>query len=223
MLEDGLPAWTYALGDALLEVSLAMPHGADAIAVALRVVRARGAIALTGRLVVADRDHHGGPLPRSGSGSRRRRSPATARRVVLPACGRTLHAYAPGAQIDAAREVYAGFALPRETERGLQDVDDYLHVLTFAWELDQQRDGGVVLSLDPDVPRDAHAIVEARRAANRARAKAQPTPLLGSRSRFARRRDSSSHAWRAAQIAERRERHDRSPAIRGSPTGAATR
>ncbi len=37
-LEDGLPTWTYALGDALLELTLAMPLGADAIA----VVAARG-------------------------------------------------------------------------------------------------------------------------------------------------------------------------------------
>jgi len=52
--------------DALLAVTLAMPLGVDATAIAVRVARARGRLALSGRLVVADRDHHGGPLPALG-------------------------------------------------------------------------------------------------------------------------------------------------------------
>ncbi len=183
-LDDGLPAWTYALGDALLEVSFAMPHGTDAIAVALRILRARGALAVSGRLVVADRDHHGGPLPDPASfattlADAGATTAGDGAAIALPACGRTLHAFAPGTRIETAREVYAGFVLPRETERGLPDTDDYLHVLTLAWELAEGRDGGVVLSLDPSVPRDAQAIVGARRAANRARTGAQPAPVLG--------------------------------------------
>jgi len=176
-LEDGLPAWTYALGDALLEVRLAMPAGRDAIAVAVRVLRAGEPLALAGRLVLADRDHHGGPLPDPGGFTTTIAGGEAA--IRLPACGRTLHAFAPGARLEAAREVYAGFAFPCETERGLPDADDYLHALTLTWQLDESRSVGAVLTLDPDVPRDAHAIVAARRAANRALAAAQPSPLLG--------------------------------------------
>jgi len=176
-LDDGLPTWTYALGDALLDVTLAMPFGIDATAVALSVTRARGPLGVRARLVVADRDHHGGPLPDPASFA-----PALTdggATVALPASGRTLHVFAPGASAEVAADRYAGFALPRETERGLTDVDDYAHVLTLAWELAEGRNAGVVLSLDPAVPRDAHAVVATRRAANRARASAQPTPLLG--------------------------------------------
>ncbi|MEA2666170.1 MAG: hypothetical protein QOI11_3114 [Candidatus Eremiobacteraeota bacterium] len=176
-LDDGLPTWTYALGDALLELTLAMPLGADATALSLRVARARGPLAVGGRLIVADRDHHGGELPDPAAFTPSLGADGAA--VRLPACGRTLHVRAPGATVETASERYAGYALPRETERGLQDGDDYAHVLTLGWKLAQGHAGGVVLTLDPAVAAEASEVVAERRAANRARAKAQPTPLLG--------------------------------------------
>lgn len=176
-LEDGLPTWTYALGDALLELTLAMPLGAEATAVSLRVARARGPLAISGRLIVADRDHHGGELPDPGAFAVSLGADGVA--VRLPACGRTLHVRAPGATVETASERYAGYALPRETERGLQDSDDYAHVLTLGWELSEGQHAGVVLTLDPAVSAHACEVVAERRAANQARANAQPTPLLG--------------------------------------------
>jgi glycogen debranching enzyme len=176
-LNDGLPTWTYACGDALLAVTLAMPLGVDATAIAVRVARARGRLALSGRLVVADRDHHGGPLPALGGF-------ATAlvdggATVALPATKSTLWVFAPNAAAAIAAERYAGFALPRETERGLPDVDDYAHVLTLRWDLRAGDEAGVVVSMDPSVVHDASAVVGARRDVNRYRADAMPTPLLG--------------------------------------------
>ncbi len=177
VLADGLPAWTYALGDALLEMTLAMPLGVDATAIVLRALRARSPLAIRGRLVVADRDHHGGPLPEIAAFT-----PALAdggATITLPAAGRTLHVFAPGAGCTLAAERYAGYRLPRETERGLQDVDDYAHLLDLTWELPPNEECGVVVTLDPSVPRDARSIERTRRAANVMRANAQPTPLLG--------------------------------------------
>jgi predicted glycogen debranching enzyme len=177
VLADGLPTWTFALGDALLDLTLAMPAGADATAVVLRVARARGPLSIRGRLVVADRDHHGGPLPDpAGFAVALGGDGAT---VALPASERTLHVFAPGAVCEAAAEVYAGYRLKRETERGLADLDDYLHVLNCAWELQPGADCGLVVSLDPAVAHDARTIERARRTANVARAKTQPSPMLG--------------------------------------------
>jgi len=177
-LEDGLPTWTYALGDALFDVTLAMPLGADATALLLNVVRARSALAVRGRLIVADRDHHGGPLPPIDDFVLS--SDSYGLTIELPASGRTLHVAALGAlQATTGFERYEGYALARETERGLPDVDDYYHAYTIEWRLAAGERTGVVMTLDPSVPRDAGAIVDARRAANRARASAQPTPLLG--------------------------------------------
>jgi predicted glycogen debranching enzyme len=177
-LEDGLPSWTYALGDALLDVTLAMPLGADATAVQLTLTRARAPLALRGRLIVADRDHHGGPLPETGGFVLS--ADAYGLTVELPASRRTLHVAAPDAQhATTGFERYEGYLLPRETERGLPDSDDYFHAYTIEWRLAEGDRTGVVLTLDPSVPREASAIVAARRAANRARANAQPSALLG--------------------------------------------
>jgi len=178
VLEDGLPAWTYALGDALLEVTVAMPLGADATAVVLRVVRARSNLAVRGRVILADRDHHGGPLPPLGEFELS--ADAYGLTIGLPRAGRTLHVAALDALHAAVgNERYDGYLLARETERGLTDVDDYFHAYTIAWELAPGDRTGVVMTLDPSVPRDAGAVVDARRAANRARAGAETTPLLG--------------------------------------------
>jgi predicted glycogen debranching enzyme len=177
-VEDGLPAWTYALGDALLEVTLAMPLGADATAVLMRVVRARSALAVRGRLILADRDHHGGPLPDISEFELS--ADAYGLTVELPNSKRTLHVGAPGAlHATTGYERYDGYALARETERGLPDADDYFHAYTIAWNLACGDRTGIVMTLDPSVSRDAGAVVDARRAANRARANAQPSPLLG--------------------------------------------
>lgn len=187
-LEDGLPTWTYALRDALLEVTLAMPRGADAIAVLLRAARARGPLGVRGRLVIADRDHHGGPLPDADRFTAERNAAGLA--IALPASGATLHVAAPGAVgIQTARERYEGYLLARETERGLQDVDDYLHACTITWRLAPGDEDGVVVSFvpsaggdtcaEPTIPGDAGEIVRVRRAANRMRAKSQPSALLG--------------------------------------------
>jgi predicted glycogen debranching enzyme len=177
-VEDGLPTWTYALGDALLDVTFAMPLGADATAVLLHVVRARSPLAVRGRLIVADRDHHGGPIPNVESFVPS--SDAYGLTVELPESARTLHV----AALDALRatvgcERYEGYVLKCETERGLPDIDDYCHAYTIEWTLAQGDRTGVVMTLDPSVPRDAAAVVDTRRTANRARASAQPTALLG--------------------------------------------
>ncbi len=130
--------------------------------------------------MVADRDHHGGSLPDlAGFATDVGPNGMDGATVSLPASRRTLYVRAPGARVQAARERYEGYALPRETERGLADADDYAHVLTLSWELAEGRDGGAVLTLDPAVPPRAEDVVAERRAANRARAAAQPTPLLG--------------------------------------------
>jgi predicted glycogen debranching enzyme len=188
-LDDGLPAWTYALGDALLEVTLAMPLGADATAVLLRAVRAREPFGVRGRLIVADRDHHGGPLPDPNGFTAARN--ATGLAIALPASGATLQVSAPEAlSIESARQRYEGYLLPRETERGLQDTDDYLHACTITWRLAPGDENGVVVEFvrrDGDGDGDGRAlvsphareIVHARRTANRVRADSQPSKLLG--------------------------------------------
>jgi len=158
---DGVPTWTYALGDAELEVAVAMPYGLDRTALALRVVRAVEPVRWTARVLVADRDHHGGGLPEPD----RFRVEVDGDRaaVALPNCGRVLHVAVPGAVLSPRRDRWSGFFLSRESERGLNPIDDYLYAVDARLTLAPGERGGLVVGLEPDGDA-APAIVDAARA-----------------------------------------------------------
>ena len=173
---DGVPRWTYALGDAELELAIAMSYGRDETAVALRALQAAAPMALALRVIVADRDHHGGPLPDPSGfvvavdGDR-----AT---VALPASARTLYIAARGATLTAANDRWAGFYAEREAERGLDPLDDYVHALDVRFTLDAGESGGIVMGLTRSVD-EAPAIVDAARARGAAIAAHAPDELRG--------------------------------------------
>jgi glycogen debranching enzyme len=175
-VRDGVPTWTYALGDARIEVAIAMPHGRDETALAIRVIEAPGPVAFTLRILVADRDHHGGPLPDSAgfvatiSGDRAS--------IALPACGRQLHVAVPGATFTPAFERWLGFYAEREAERGIDPLDDYLHALDARFSLAAGAGGGIVVGL-VEATDDAPAIIAAAVGRGAQIAAAHADPVLG--------------------------------------------
>jgi glycogen debranching enzyme len=172
---DGVPTWTYAVGDALVELSIAMAYGRDETVLVLRSVRARSPVEVRMRLLVADRDHHGGALPdpdfftTTVAGDR-----AT---VALPACRRLLHVWAPGGTLSAARVRWSDFELQRERERGLPDRADYLHALEVAVTLPPQGRAGVAIGLAAP-ERIPPATLDATLERNRRLSAGAKTPLL---------------------------------------------
>jgi glycogen debranching enzyme len=173
---DGVPTWTYALGDAAVEVAVAMPYGRDETALAVRVVHAAAPIAFELRVVVADRDHHGGPLP-DPAGFRVAVDGDRAA-IALPACGRTLHVAVLGATLAAANDRWTGFYAEREAERGLDPLDDYLHALDACFTLAPGAGGGLVVGLEAAME-TAPEIALAARGRGAALAANAADPILG--------------------------------------------
>jgi glycogen debranching enzyme len=174
-VRDGLPVWSYELGDALIELGLAMLHGRDETVLVLRSVRANAPLAVRLRLLITDRDHHGGALPDpAGFATGVAGERAT---IVLPVCGRTLHVWCPGGSLDPASTRWSDFHLQQEEERGLPDRADYLHALDVRFEVDPGAAGGIAFGLDPPdrIPTAALAATVAR---NRELVERQPSPLL---------------------------------------------
>ena len=173
---DGVPTWTYALGDALVHLAIAMPYGRDETAVAVRVVRAAAPLTLAVRLIVADRDHHGGSLPdpagfvTSVNGDR-----AT---IALPASARVLHVAVPGAALAPAGDRWTGFFFERENERGLDPLEDYVHALDARFTLAPGAGGGLIVGLVPATD-DAPAVVAAAQARGASLADCCDDPVLG--------------------------------------------
>jgi glycogen debranching enzyme len=123
---------------------------------------------------VSDRDHHGGALPDpdlfvtniDGRGAA----------IALPASARTLHVAVPGAVLNAAHDRWTGFFAERESERGLDPNDDYLHVLDASFALQPGTRGGIVVGLEPG-GNAAPQIVDAARARGADLAAGETDPL----------------------------------------------
>jgi predicted glycogen debranching enzyme len=173
-VDDGVPTWTFALGDAELEVAIAMPYGLDRTALALRAVRAAEPLRVTARVLIADRDHHGGRLPDPERFTINVEEDRAA--VSLPDCGRTVYIAAPGAVVSPHRDQWSAFFLARESERGLNAIDDYLYAADARFTLAPGARGGIVVGLEPDGD-SAPAIVDAARARNAALAAGEPDPV----------------------------------------------
>jgi len=172
----GVPTWTYALGDAEVELAVAMPYGRDETALAIRVVHAAAPVAFALQVLVADRDHHGGPLPDpAGFATALDGDRAT---IALPASGRTLHVAIRGARLTAAGDRWTGFYAEREAERGLDPLDDYVHALDARFTLAPGSGGGIVAGLVPATD-DAAAIVASAHARGTSLAAAFADPVLG--------------------------------------------
>lgn len=172
---DGVPVWTYALGDAELEVAIAMPYGLDRTAVALRAVRAAEQLRCVARVLVADRDHHGGGLP----DPERFVINVDAERaeIALPESGRTLFVAAPsGAVLSPHRDRWTGFFLARESERGLNPFDDYLYAVDARFALAPGERAGIVVGLEAEGD-DAPGIVDQARERGAQLAAGETDPL----------------------------------------------
>ena len=147
---DGVPAWTYALGDAELEVAIAMPYGLDRTAVALRVVRARRAAAVHGARARRRPRPSRRRAARPGAlRDRRRRRPR--RESRCPTRGRTLHVSVPGAVLSARARPLVGL-LRRARERARPQPDRRLPARARRARSRSQpgERGGVVVGLEPD-------------------------------------------------------------------------
>jgi predicted glycogen debranching enzyme len=132
-LEASVPVWTYAFADARLEKRVWMEQGANATFVEYRLLRATAAARLEVKMFANYRDFH----------------------AVTQANGWQMHIEprADGVRVDAFEGAtpvilrsdmpsiasehawYRGYELAQERSRGLDDVEDHLHAVTFAGEI----------------------------------------------------------------------------------------
>ena len=147
-LEGGAPVWTYACADALLEKRVWMEQGANTTYVQYRLLRAFEPAALAIKALVNYRDYH---ATTHADGWRMQVEAAPDGLVVTAFDGaRPLRLMAEGATAEPAQEWYRGYELVREAERGLDHLDDHLHVGTFNGTVAPGASITVVLSAEPE-------------------------------------------------------------------------
>jgi predicted glycogen debranching enzyme len=146
-LDGTTPVWTYACGDALLEKRVWMEPGANTTYVRYQALRASEPLTLTLRALVNYRDYHAATR---GDGWDMQVTPVEqGLRVVAFAGAAPLLLLAPGGETERAHAWYHRFALPRESERGLDAEDDHLHAGTVRATLRAGQALTLVLSTEP--------------------------------------------------------------------------
>ena len=128
-LESGVPVWTYASADALLEKRAWMEQGANTTYVQYRLLRGSEPAALDIKALVNYRDYH---ATTRADGWRMQVETVSDGLVVTAFDGaRPLRLLSDGAKAEPAQEWYRGYELRHEALRGLDHCDDHLHAGTF--------------------------------------------------------------------------------------------
>jgi predicted glycogen debranching enzyme len=160
-LDGTTPVWTYTLADALVEKRVWMEPRANTTYVRYALLRGRGPVGLTLRVLVNYRDYHG---TTRGDDWRMDITPVPdGLRVVAYPGARPLLMLAPGAEARLAHTWYRGFHLAAERERGLEAAEDHLHAGSFRARLGQGEALTLVLSGEAESALDAGPAWERRR------------------------------------------------------------
>src|SRR5206468_6962133 len=149
------PVWTAAVADGRVEKRIWMEQGANTTYVRYRVLRARTALVLQLKVLVNYRDSHGATR---GDGWRMDVTPvARGVRVIAFDGARPLLLLADHGDATTAHSWYRNFDLAVERARGLEAVEDHLHVATFRASLELGEALTLVLSAEAEPSLDGDA------------------------------------------------------------------
>ena len=161
MLEGILPVWRFALGDALLERRLLMPHGENTTYVLYRLVRGGAALSLEVAPLVTYRDFH---ALTSGRGWAPRVEPVPAGAAVTAFHGaRPLRLLSAEAQFEPGGDWYWNFRHREEAARGLDDRSDLYAAGRFTAVLRPGTCVTLAFTVEPDAAPDGAGVLATER------------------------------------------------------------
>jgi predicted glycogen debranching enzyme len=154
-LEGSTPVWTYALADALLEKRVWMVRGENTTFIHYTLSRSSSPIEIEAKALVNYRDFHS--LTHAGDWHMKI-APVDDGVMILSFDGATPF-YLRSAQVscEPQHEWYRGCYLTRETERGLDDHEDYLFAALFHAKLNPGESLTIVVTTEATTPLDGKA------------------------------------------------------------------
>jgi predicted glycogen debranching enzyme len=154
-LENGVPVWTFAFADALLEKRVWMQQGANTTYIRYDLVRGTMPAGIAIKALVNYRDYHSST---HAGDWRMNIQPAKNGVKVQAFDGATpFYLLSSGAAAKIAHEWYRDFDLAEERFRGLDDREDHLHAATFKSDLQPGESMTLVAGLDPSANLDGDA------------------------------------------------------------------
>jgi predicted glycogen debranching enzyme len=162
-LDGNIPTWRYALGDALLEQRIWMEHGANTTYVTYTLARATGPLRLDLRALASYRDHHANI--HVGDDWRMQAEPIAGGLRIRAYDGATeWRLLADRGVFEQAHGWVRGVRLRIESERGLDDLDDVLHLAGYHATLEPGETLTLVATAEAGAATDGVAAYERERA-----------------------------------------------------------
>jgi predicted glycogen debranching enzyme len=160
-LEGTTPVWSFACGDALLQKRIWMQPGANTTYIRYELHRATLPLTLTIKALVNYRDHHSQTQAKDWEMA----IAAVERGVSVTAFPGAVPFYllSDKGECSIANTWYYGFELTAERDRGLFDLDDNLHAVTFNVTLQPQESIAIVASTEPYPDLNSTTAWESRR------------------------------------------------------------
>jgi predicted glycogen debranching enzyme len=149
-LEGTTPVWTHEIEGALVEKRVWMEHGANTTYVKYDYRSGPGTIHLGAKILVNHRDFH--QTTRSGDWHMNVDGVANGIRVNAFEGATPIYLLSDSATIEPRHEWYRGYFLSVEAFRGLDALDDNLHVARAEATLEPGESTTLVLSTEPDPP-----------------------------------------------------------------------
>jgi predicted glycogen debranching enzyme len=149
-LEDNMPVWRFACGSALIEKRIWMAQGENTTYVQYHLIRANQPVTLEIKALVNCRDHHHlsttsnsyGEISKLPDGVMITAFPQANPLYLLTDAPTTARVFT----FHPHDHWYYGFNLPKEAERGLDYIENYLHAVTFDLTVEPGRSLTVVAS-----------------------------------------------------------------------------
>ncbi|MEP0910729.1 glycogen debranching enzyme N-terminal domain-containing protein [Leptolyngbya sp. GB1-A1] len=159
-VNDTIPTWRYACGDALLEKRVWMQQGANTTYIQYELVRSSQPLALMLKSFVNYRDYHGNTRCLHWQMEVNR----VDRGVSIVAHGQAVPFFllSDRAEVITLHEWYYNFFLEVERYRGLSDREDHLHAATFHLTLHPGETVTIVASTDPHASLNGSAAFKLR-------------------------------------------------------------
>lgn len=147
-LEGSVPVWRFCVGPVCLEKRLTMARERNTTVISYRLVRAHAPVRLAVKVLAAYRGFH---VVTQAGNWRMEVAPAAGGILVTAHAGaRPLRVASGDMSLTPEHCWYERFLLRREQDRGLDDLDDALHVATAAVELEAGAEAALVVSADTE-------------------------------------------------------------------------
>lgn len=160
-LEGTTPVWTFAAADALLQKRLWLKQGENSAYLHYHYLRGIEPLLLRGKVLINYRDHHA--KTRASNWQMQSEPLREGLKITAFEGAQSLYLRSPELELHAEHNWYHNYYLATEAYRGLDALDDNLHIASFEVRLEPGQSVSLIASTEANASLDAKSTLKARR------------------------------------------------------------